>query len=239
MNNYYKHMNKKIQKSPVHSFLHTDFGKLVTIALLTVIAVSSLLLLSWRLSEDYREDYFKSQKDIAHISEAHILTTFGEIVFEFNDNVPQSKRNFISLATRDFYDGIRIHRVVKGLGIQTGDPSTWNNTIIGSWGSGGPGYSLPKETHEEDEIVRGSVILADVGSDSHGSQFMIITNDTPWLNAHNTILGHVTSGMDVVDTIENIPTGLTGIPTEDVIVISVTLSPLHPFTPSRFQDCRL
>ena len=44
--------------------------------------------------------------------------------------------------------------------------------------------------------------MADSGKDTAGSQFFITHTAQPHLNGRYTIVGRVTSGMDVVDTIE-------------------------------------
>ena len=50
---------------------------------------------------------------------------------------PNTVNNFISLISKNFYDGLIFHRVIRGFMIQGGDPE-------GS-GMGGPGYSIKGE----------------------------------------------------------------------------------------------
>ena len=49
---------------------------------------------------------------------------------------------------------------------------------------------------------RGTVGMADSGMDTAGSQFFITHTAQPHLNGRYTIVGRVTKGMDVVDTVE-------------------------------------
>lgn len=132
-----------------------------------------------------------------------IQTTKGTIVFETYDaDAPNTVKNFISLASKGFYNGLIFHRVIPGFMIQGGDPT--------GTGTGGPGYKFADELDANTPsyqagYVRGAVAMANSGPDTNGSQFFIMhkDNDLP----HNyTIFGKVVSGMDVVDAIAAAPT---------------------------------
>ncbi|MCL4132855.1 UNVERIFIED_CONTAM: hypothetical protein GTU68_010385 [Idotea baltica] len=128
--------------------------------------------------------------------EVTIETNKGTIVTSvYGDQVPKTAANFVNLATRGYYDGITFHRVIPDFMIQTGDPQ--------GTGSGGPGYKFG------DEIVAslrhdspGVLSMANAGPGTNGSQFFITHLATPWLDGKHTVFGKVTSGMDVVNSIE-------------------------------------
>ncbi|MBI2636002.1 peptidylprolyl isomerase [Candidatus Peregrinibacteria bacterium] len=55
-------------------------------------------------------------------------------------------------------------------------------------------------------MTKGAVAMANRGPNTNGSQFFVIHGDsTPWLDGRHTVFGRVTEGMNVVDTIANVP----------------------------------
>jgi len=132
--------------------------------------------------------------------QATIKTNKGDIVIKLlADDAPKAVSNFVYLTEEKFYDGLTFHRVEDWV-VQGGDP-------LGT-GMGGPGYAFEDE-EVKGEYTEGTVAMANSGPDTNGSQFFILTKDTP-LQKDYTIFGTVTSGMDVVkqivkgDTIESI-----------------------------------
>ena len=76
---------------------------------------------------------------------------------------------------------------------------------------GGPGYQFEDEPNGS-AVERGVIAMANSGPNTNGSQFFIVTADAcPWLDGLHTVFGRVSSGMDVVDAIEEAqPTAATG-----------------------------
>ena len=54
-------------------------------------------------------------------------------------------------------------------------------------------------------VSRGVVALANVGPDSNGPEFFITLTDADWLTGKHTVIGKVVEGMNIVDTIGEIP----------------------------------
>lgn len=136
---------------------------------------------------------------------AVIETSYGNIEIEFfPDLAPGHVENFLKLAGEGFYDGTIFHRVIPGFMVQGGDPNTTSTDRSGH-GMGGPGSTIKAEFSDRPHI-RGIISMARSGHpDSAGSQFFIVVKDSPFLNGQYTVFGQVTSGMDVVDKIVDLP----------------------------------
>ena len=148
---------------------------------------------------------------------ATIRTNHGAIALElFPEDAPKTVDNFAKLARDGFYDGIVFHRVIPDFMIQGGDPT--------GTGSGGPGYSFEDEFNQH-KVERGALAMANAGPNTNGSQFFVVTADAaPWLDGKHTVFGKVTSGMDVVDAISELPRDARDKPREDAIIQGVEIA---------------
>ena len=140
-----------------------------------------------------------------------MTTNHGPIVFEmFDDDAPKTVGNFRQLSGDGFYDGLTFHRIIRDFMIQGGCPD--------GNGTGGPGYEFEDEFNQH-KVVRGALAMANAGPNTNGSQFFIVTTDAaPWLDGKHTVFGRVTSGMDVVDQLEALPTDRSGRPQETAVI---------------------
>ncbi|OGY83729.1 MAG: hypothetical protein A3F54_05105 [Candidatus Kerfeldbacteria bacterium RIFCSPHIGHO2_12_FULL_48_17] len=156
-------------------------------------------------------------------TKAIIKTSQGDIsVAFFDQDAPNTVKNFVKLAQSGFYDGILWHRVIPDFMIQTGDPLTKSQPD--NWpvhGTGDPGYAFADEFNNH-KVVRGAVAMANSGPDTNGSQFFIVTAEaTPWLDGKHTVFGEVTAGMDVVDAISQAQTDANNHPLADIKIVSI------------------
>ncbi len=143
-------------------------------------------------------------------------TTEGVIVFElYDDDAPKTVANFKKLAGEGFYDGLSFHRIIKDFMAQGGCPQ--------GTGTGGPGYQFEDEFNDH-KIVRGALAMANAGPNTNGSQFFVVTADeAPWLDGKHTVFGKVVEGEDVVERLNNVPTGGADRPKTPVLISSIEL----------------
>jgi peptidyl-prolyl cis-trans isomerase B (cyclophilin B) len=142
---------------------------------------------------------------------AVIKTSKGTIKVKFFEkDAPIAAANFIELARKGFYDGIKFHRFVKGFVIQGGDPQTKSASAEevaasdasqqGRFGTGGPGYTIQDEyANNPNKHVDGTLAMARTQMpDSGGSQFYFALGPLPQLDGQYTVFGQTTEGLDVV-----------------------------------------
>ena len=112
---------------------------------------------------------------------------------------PNTVKNFVSLVSKGYYDGLIFHRVIKGFMIQGGCPE--------GTGMGGPGYSIKGEFSgngftNDLKHTKGVLSMArSMMPNSAGSQFFIMHETSPHLDGQYAAFGKVTEGLDVVDKI--------------------------------------
>lgn len=154
---------------------------------------------------------------------ATITTNHGTISFRLLPELaPETVRNFQGLAKKSFYDGTLFHRVIPGFMIQGGDPNT-KTPDRDSWGTGGPGYTLRAEFSSRSH-QRGIVSMARAQDpDSAGSQFFIVTTDSPFLDRQYTVFGEVLEGMEVADHIVNLPRDERDCPHQEARILRVAV----------------
>lgn len=169
------------------------------------------------------KQYSSSPAMYLNVSENYtgvIETSMGNISFQLNaKDTPLTANNFYFLAKSGFYDGLTFHRVVKGFVIQGGDPK--------GDGTGGPGYKFNDEVNST-QVTEGSLAMANSGPNTNGSQFFIAVADEPSLNAnpssaYYTVFGKVTSGMDVVNAIDNVSVDSSSKPLTSVKIITIKM----------------
>jgi len=152
---------------------------------------------------------------------AVIKTSKGAITVKLlGKDAPIHVGNFIELAQKGFYDGIKFHRLEPGFVIQGGDPQTRdlssdkvvelvNAQKSGAFvqgqpmiGTGGPGYSIKAEfdpATNPNKHIDGTLAMARSQSpDSAGSQFYFTLGPQSFLDGQYTVFGQTTAGLDVI-----------------------------------------
>ncbi|MEP2784294.1 MAG: peptidylprolyl isomerase [Pseudoruegeria sp.] len=129
----------------------------------------------------------------------------GTVVIDLlEDLAPGHAARITELAADGQYDDVVFHRVIDGFMAQTGDVE--NGKLGGNMRLAGRGGSDKPDLKAEFSDVpfdRGVVGMARSQSpNSANSQFFIMFDDGHFLNGQYTVVGKVTSGMDVVDQIK-------------------------------------
>ena len=188
---------------------------------------------------------FEEAENYSTLAEMEI-EGYGTITFRlFDEQAPKAVDNFVKLSESGYYEGVTFHRVISDFMIQGGDP-----TGTGSGGESAFGSNFEDEFSMDLFPYRGSLCMANSGSNTNGSQFFIVqTNQvdasfteqiremgadqvadnyekiggTPWLWYKHTVFGQVLDGMEVVDAIAAVETNSKDKPLEDVVIKKITI----------------
>lgn len=151
---------------------------------------------------------------------AVVETNCGAFTIELDtQGSPKTANSFAFLAEEGFYDNTLFHRIAPGFVIQGGDP-------LGT-GTGGPGYSVTEPPPNDAAYLKGTVAMAKSGAEApgtSGSQFFVVTAPADaGLTPDYAILGEVSEGMEVVETIGELGDPATEEPTQTVITESIVI----------------
>ena len=152
-------------------------------------------------------------------ADAVVTTSEGSFTIQLDaKGSPSTVGSFEQLARKGFFDGTVFHRIVPGFVIQGGDPT-------GS-GSGGPGYTTTDAPPSDTHYMHGVVAMAKTASDpagTAGSQFFVVTGTDAGLPPDYAVLGHVVTGLAVVDRIGRLGDPATEKPTKRVVVRHIAI----------------
>ena len=156
--------------------------------------------------------------DPAKTYTAEMVTSMGSMTIHLDPiAAPQTVNNFVYLARWHYFDGLIFHRVINGFVIQGGCPE-------GS-GRGGPGYRFADELPKPGRYEVGSLVMANAGPDTNGSQFFVVTGPSGvGLPPAYALFGKVIKGVEVATAIQEVATGPGDRPTTDVVIESVTVA---------------
>ena len=134
-----------------------------------------------------------------------IETAKGVILVEtYPMDAPKSFEHILALVKKRFYDNQAVHRVLPGQAVQFGDPQSRNMMLVDWWGRGpnsGSGSTIGvNEVSKTRKHRRGTLAIANSGAPLLGdSQMFIALRAVPKWDGHYTIIGQVTSGIEVAD----------------------------------------
>ena len=121
----------------------------------------------------------------------------------FEDLAPLHVAQITAIAETGAYDGVVFHRVIEGFMAQTGDVQFGKGDNIARAGTGGSDLPDIAAEFSDRPFERGIVGMArSQNPNSANSQFFIMFTKYPSLDGQYTVVGEVTSGMDIVDQIK-------------------------------------
>lgn len=188
--------------------------------------ISALSALSFGAFGQKKEKPSKADKELLEQQPdgiyAKMETAKGDIyIFLEYQKMPMTVANFVGLAEgkikntakpdgTPYFDGLIFHRIIPGFMIQGGCPQ--------GNGMGSPGYKFDDELDPASDLAkngykRGVLAMANAGPNTNGSQFFIMHKDYP-LPYNYVIFGHVAKGIEVVDSIANLPRETSDRPTK-------------------------
>ena len=150
-------------------------------------------------------------------TQVKLETNYGDIIISLYSDMPITTGNFQKLVEKGFYDGVIFHRIINGFMLQGGDPK--------GTGTGGPSYTIKDEfTHSGgNKNNRGTISMANAGSNTGGSQFFINLVNNNFLDTKHPAFGEVIEGMDIVDEIAKVETDTNDRPIDDVIIVRASV----------------
>lgn len=184
---------------------------------------------------------FATPAALAANPKVELKTTLGSVVIElYPENAPKTVDNFLQYVKDGFYDGTVFHRVIPGFMAQGGGFTTKLQQKP----------TRPAIRNEAGNGLRnatGTVAMART-ADPHSAtaQFFINVAENDFLDFKSpddkgygyTVFGRVTSGMDVVQKMIQVPTGAAGpfpkdVPRQPIVIERARLLADTPASPAK------
>ena len=158
-----------------------------------------------------------------------VKTSMGTFTIELHEKeAPETVRNFLAYVDEGFYAGTSFHRVIDGFMIQGGG-------FDGTMTKKATRAPIVNEAGNKLKNTVGTVAMARTGEpNSATAQFFVNVVDNAGLDYRDSsregigycVFGKVVQGMDVVEQIKGVPTGVKNamrdVPTTPVVIESVT-----------------
>ena len=185
---------------------------------------------------------------------ATMKTNMGDIKIKlFPQFAPKAVENFTTHAKNGYYNGLIFHRVIPDFMIQGGDPmgsgiggeSIWGapfedefvpelHNLRGalSMANSGPStngsqfFIVQAKDAPAPMIEQMEQMTAEQGFPPEATQSYKEMGGTPWLDFRHTVFGQVFEGMEVVDEIAAVKTGMNDKPVQDVVINEIVIEVL-------------
>ena len=191
-----------------------------------------------------------NQLEIKDGVKAIIKTNRGDMTFVlFPQVAPKAVENFTTHAKNGYYDGLIFHRVIKDFMIQGCDPegtgcggeSIWKKSFEDEFSIDARNYygalsmanSGPNTNGSQFFIVQAKTVpsnllaqmeqLTDKGYPRECIDNYREVGGTPWLDFHHTVFGQLIDGVDVLEDIASVKTGMSDKPVYDVVIDAIEI----------------
>ena len=166
------------------------------------------------------EEYLLKRGRIKQKGYVRMETSLGELTLElYPEYAPKAVWNFIRLAQKGYYDGIKFHRNIRNFMIQGGDPTGTGRGGSSIWGKNFDDELLSPFKHD----TRGMLSMANKGKNTNSSQFFITYRKVPHLDGKHTIFGKVVDSDATLKALEAAEVGEGDRPVEDIMVEKVVV----------------
>ncbi len=160
-----------------------------------------------------------------------LKTSFGDVTLTLNaEKAPKTVENFVNYVKEGFYNGLIFHRVIDGFMVQGGGMEEGMSERASTQGT------IENEADNGLSNKTGTLAMArTMDPHSASNQFFINLKDNNFLDHSGKnpegwgycVFGEVTDGMDVVNRIKGVKTGITmghqDVPVEPVFIETATL----------------
>jgi cyclophilin family peptidyl-prolyl cis-trans isomerase len=139
-----------------------------------------------------------------------ITTIYGDIKIDLYENMaPENVNSILFLIGERYYEGLTFHKVIKNFVLQAGD--------VKGDGTGDPGYSVKKENLVDFEDYT-------VGMANASQFFIVLPNSSKSsFNGQYSVIGKVTEGFVVLDSIQKVEVDTDYRPINDVVIKSIQI----------------
>ena len=177
------------------------------------------------------EEYLLKKGRVKQKGYARIGTSLGDVTVElYPEHAPKAVWNFVQLAKKGYYNGIKFHRNIKNFMIQGGDPTGTGRGGSSIWGKNFDDEFPTPLRHD----VKGIMSMANKGKNTNSSQFFITYRKTPHLDGKHTIFGKTVDSDAILTRLEEAETDGDK-PVEDIIIeeVVVYVDPFEEFQKQR------
>jgi peptidyl-prolyl cis-trans isomerase-like 2 len=167
------------------------------------------------------EEYMLRPKRVKIKGYARIETNLGSLNIELQtETAPRAVWNFVQLAKKGYYNGVKFHRNIRNFMIQGGDPTGTGKGGSSIWGKNFNDEFDGPLTHD----ARGVMSMANKGKNTNSSQFFILYKPAKHLDRKHTIFARVVGGLDVLQRLENAPVSSSdNRPIDDIVMENVVV----------------